>query len=45
MNQNDWEDYIPIEFLRKLLEENPLIKAVIEIALEFRQLIKTKQGN
>ncbi len=45
MYQNDWEDYMPIEFLRKLLEENPLIKAVREIALEFRQLMKAKQGD
>jgi transposase len=45
MYQNDWEDYMPIEFLRKLLEENPLIKAVREIGLEFRQLMKTKQGD
>lgn len=44
MYQSDWEDYMPIEFLRKLLEENPLIKAVREIALEFRQLMKAKQG-
>ena len=45
MYQNDWEDYMPIEFLKKLLEENPLIKAVREISLEFRQLMKTKQGD
>ncbi len=45
MYQSDWEDYMPIEFLRKLLEENPLIKAVREIALEFRQLMKAKQGD
>ena len=45
MYQNDWEDYMPIEFLRKLLEENPLIKVVREIALEFRQLMKAKQGD
>ncbi|MDF7819376.1 transposase [Runella sp. MFBS21] len=45
MYQNDWEEYMPIEFLRKLLEENPLIKAVREMALEFRQLMKMKQGD
>ena len=43
MYQNDWEDYMPIEFLRKLLEENPLIKAVTKIALQVMQLIKTNQ--
>ncbi|MCP1386235.1 ISL3 family transposase [Runella salmonicolor] len=45
MYQSDWQDYMPIEFLRKLLEENPLIKVVREIALEFRQLMKAKQGD
>jgi transposase len=45
MYQSEWKEYMPIEFLKKLLEENLLIKTVRDITLEFKQLMKAKQGD
>ncbi|MEI7583321.1 hypothetical protein [Runella sp.] len=45
MYQSEWKEYMPIEFLKKLLEENLLIKTARDITLEFKQLMKAKQGD
>lgn len=45
IHQEDWSGNIPIDFLKQLLEDAPIIKKVRHLVFEFKRLMKDKQGD
>jgi transposase len=43
--RKDWSEECPKAYLEKLLEDNPIIKKVRNTVLNFRRLMKEKQGD
>ena len=43
--RKDWSEELPGAYLAKLLEDNPIIKKVRNTVLNFRRLMKEKEGD
>ena len=43
--RKDWSEELPRAYLAKLLEDNPIIKKVRNTVLNFRRLMKEKEGD
>jgi transposase len=43
--REDWSEALPKVYLEKLLEDNPIIKNVRNVVLNFKRLMKDKEGD